>query len=82
MYVYTYLSLYLRREEAILAILFTGLPITTTFADEWYIESLISMIISNVLQPMDRQFICAKADYIIIMSCDNHSLCANNTGKH
>ena len=55
MYVYTYLSLYLRREEAILVILFTGLPITTTFADEWYIESLISMIISNVLQLMDKQ---------------------------
>ena len=45
---YVYI-LYLRHANAILVILYMGLPITTSIAGQW-LNSLISMMISNVLQ--------------------------------
>ena len=70
--------LYLKYEYAILMILCTGLPITTTIVVQW----LNSLIFYNNIK-------CTAANgWIIIytgvdyMSCDKHSLCANCSWKH
>ena len=70
MYVYI---LYLRCEDTILAILFTGLPITTTIADKW-----LNILIFHD----DNKFITANGQMIINVDTDNIAMSGGNDCKN
>ena len=55
------------------------LPFTTTIAGHW-LTVQYSMMVSNVLQLMNRQLFYVWGDYII-MSCDNHKYQAKKFGS-